>query len=490
MSGSEQAKIAIVGAGFSGIAMAIELQNKGITDFVILEKADDVGGTWRENTYPGAECDIASALYSYSFENNPEWEYKWSGQKQILSYIKKTVEKYGLRQYMRFGLEVVNARFDKAQARWSVDCKSRANGGDAHFDVQHVIFAIGQLHHPFTPNIEGAEDYQGQCFHSAKWDHDVKLEGKRVAVIGAAASAVQFIPEIAPKVEQLDVYQRSANWIFPKLDRPYTKFEQWLSEHIPFVSKFYRFKLWIRNEMLFHTVMKGKKWAQKLGRRTTLKFLEQEVSDPEKRKKLTPDYPVGAKRILFTDNYYAAINRDNVDLITDPIEGFTENGLRTANESRDYDVVIYGTGFKTNPFLSPMHIENHEGKALRDKWSEGAHAYLGITVSDFPNLFMMYGPNTNLGHNSIVIMSEAQSRYITQCILTLDKKGAKVVEVDAKEEAKFNEETQARLQESVWSQIEKSWYKDGNRITNNWSGSTWEYIRRTRRFDEERYHLS
>lgn len=478
--------LVIIGAGFSGLGLAIQLKKAGINDFVLLEKAGDVGGTWRENTYPGAECDIASALYSYSFEHNVDWQYKWAEQPQILAYLQGAAKKYALLEHIRFDTEMSEAEYQETQQRWLV---SSSDG--RQWSSQYLVSAVGQLHHPFTPEYPGQEKFSGPQFHSARWDHSVELQGKNIAVIGNAASALQFIPPVAAKAAKMTVYQRSANWVIPKLDRQYMVWEKWLTAKLPLIARIYRFNLWLRNEVVLYPVMRGNRlacWAILWVHR---RYINRHIKDPVLLDKLTPDYPIGAKRILVSDDYYAAMARDNVDLINEPIKGFSENAVIHADGSyHPVDVVIYGTGFKTNPFLSPMNIRGRDGLSLRAAWQEGAQAYFGMATKGFPNLFMMYGPNTNLGHNSIVIMSEAQSHYIVQCILKLKAEGKQALEVSAEAEVTFNLEIQQRLRKMAWNKIAVSWYKDGDKITNNWPGSTQEYLRRTRRVKWADYQIS
>lgn len=478
-------RVLIVGTGFSGIAMAIALQKAGIHDFVMLEKAQGVGGTWRENTYPGAECDIPSALYSYSFEHNPEWQYKWSEQPQILEYLQHTADKYSLTPKIKFGEEVVSADYDESARCWQIQSAS-----GARWASQFFITAVGQLHHPFVPDIPGQDRFQGIQFHSARWDHTADLSGKSVAVVGNAASALQFIPQIAPEVRQLTVLQRSANWVIPKLDRPYKPWEQWLSDKVPLVASLYRLRLWLRNELFVFPVMRGNRLLQAILRGMHMRYLKREIADPVLRQKLIPDYPLGAKRILFSDDYFAALARPNVELVTDRVAELTETSLLTAGgRSIPVDAVIYGTGFKTNPFLAPMNIRGLAGRALHQAWHDGAHAYLGVCTSGFPNLFMLYGPNTNLGHNSIILMAESQANYIATCIAELAAKGRRSMTVIDEVEQSYNDELQARLRSTVWNALTDSWYKDGARITNNWAGSTWEYMRRLKKIDWSAYQI-
>lgn len=475
----------IVGSGFSGLAMAITLKNSGDANFLILEKANDVGGTWRENHYPGAECDVPSSLYSFSFERKPDWDYTWSEQGQILDYLKHSAAKHGLYEHIRFNSEFSSARFCEDNT-WLI----RTRQGTT-ISARFLIMAVGQLHHPKLPAITGQSDFAGPQFHSAQWQHTVDYSGKRVAVIGSAASAVQFIPQLAKSAAQLVVFQRSANWISRKLDRPRRRWEQALVRHLPVIDRFTRLKVFLRNELIVFPAMKGKRLSSALLRLTCRSYLNDAIKDPALRKKLTPDYPIGAKRVLVVDGYYEALAQDNVTLETaaackiDTHSIHTENGTRHA-----VDIIIYGTGFITNPFLKGLDIQGRDGVRLENHWREGAHAYLGMQTAGFPNMFLMYGPNTNLGHNSIVLMSESQARYILKAITHVEQQGYQSIDIKASAETHYNDELQARLQHMVWQKIEGSWYKDGARITNNWPGRVMEYQRRTKRFQPGNYQFS
>ncbi len=486
-------RIAIIGTGFSGLCVGHHLKKRGQDNFTIFEKASAIGGTWRENTYPGAECDVPSALYSFSFERNPNWTYKWSEQPEILRYMDHCVEKFGLTPHIKFNTEVTEAHFDDAAGIWKV---STTDGETREFDV--VISAVGQLHKSSTPKIDGASSFEGPHFHSAHWDHDVDLTAKNVAVIGNAASALQFIPQIAPKAAKLNVFQRSANWVFPKNDREYNKFEKWLGSVFPPATQFYRFMIWLRGEVLLYPLMKLKQGEQDAdsglrgkARKQALQYLEEKIVDPDLRAKLTPDYPVGAKRILFSDDYYDALAQDNVNVVTNPIVRIVKNGVITEDGTvHEADALIYATGFISTDFLTPMQVTGRGGQSLNEKWSkDGAEAYLGITHTGFPNFFMMYGPNTNLGHNSIIVMIEAQTRYILSCLAALDANEAKWLDVTAQAQADYNAFLEGRMQEKIWTAVEKSWYLRDGKVTNNWVGRTSEYMRRTKHMTPEAYEF-
>lgn len=477
----------IVGTGFSGLAMAIKLKEKGITNFALLEKANDVGGTWRENTYPGAECDIPSALYSYSFEPYPDWEYKWSMQAQILEYIKYVTKKYDLYKYIHFKQEMTSAIWHEDSGHWAITTKS---GED--YQAKTFITAIGQLHHPSIPDFNGKMRFKGDSFHSAQWDHSVSLEGKTVGVIGNAASAVQFIPEIAKTASEVVIFQRSANWMLPKQDRLYKDWEKKLVRRFPFLLKLYRLRLWLLGGGFFFLMKKGYSAIRKLYEQKTIKFIKDHIEDPKLVEKLTPEYPMGAKRILFSDTYYAALARQNVKLLTGGIREITDEGVISGEGIfQNLDVIVYSTGFISNPFLLGLTLIGKDDITIQKAWKDGPENYLGITVSKFPNLFMMYGPNTNLGHNSIILMSEAQAEYIAQCVHEIISKNVKSMEVKPSAMNAYHQTTQERLKHMIWDKIDNSWYKSetGN-IPNNYPGRTMEYKRKTKRVKFEDYSFS
>ena len=468
--GKVDCKTLIIGAGFGGLCMGIKLRMREDTNFIIVEKADEVGGTWRENTYPGAECDIASALYSYSFAPNPAWDFKWAKQAQIHAYQKDIAQRYGLYDHIQFGREVVSAAFD--DGGWT----TRFSNGDI-IKSQFLVSAIGQLHLPKTPEIKGADAFRGETFHSARWDHDYDYQGKRIAVIGNAASAIQLIPELAEATDNLTVYHRTPNWIIPKKDRAYSGLEKWLGKRIPVLGKLYRFNLFAQGEFFLWRMIQGKPISSWMGKAWAKSALKKHIKDPELRRKLTPDFPIGAKRVLLSDKIYPAFAKDTVEVVTEGIEGFTAEGLRTKEgKTRAHDLVVYATGFHTNPFLKRLDVRGVDGRVLREHWADGASAYMGVMTDGFPNLFILYGPNTNTGHSSIIYKLENQVGYILQL---MDKAQTQVA-VKGEAEAEFAEEMQSRLAELTWSKVEASWYKVGKKIPNNWPGGALEYKRRNK----------
>ena len=477
----------IIGSGFSGICLAIQLKAKGIHDFIILEKAKNLGGTWRENTYPGAECDIPSALYSYSFEPYPYWEYKWSHQPQILEYLHHCATKYEILSHIHFQKELIAAEWNEEKDNWKVITKD-----GSIFYSKTFTTAIGQLHHPSTPNFKGKDSFEGVAFHSAQWNHEISLKNKIVGIIGTGASASQFIPQVAKEAKQVIIFQRSPNWMLPKQDRLYKNWEKQLVRRFPFLLKMYRLKLWLLGGALFILMKDGNHYLRKVYQSKTKKYIRENIDDLELRKKLVPKYPLGAKRVLFSDDYYASLNQKNVTLITESIQEINFEGLKTSNGiSHQMEVMVFGTGFKTNPFLLGIDIKGRNGITIQEAWKDSPKNYLGITVNDFPNLFMMYGPNTNLGHNSIIIMSEAQANYIVQCVDGLKKNNWKSLEVKKEVLQKYHDSIQERLRNMIWTKIEMSWYQSKNGdIPNNWPGRTMEYTRRTRRVDFSDFDIS
>lgn len=484
-SSGESPKIAIVGAGFGGLCMGIQLREAGIESFTIFEKAERVGGTWRANTYPGCECDIPSALYSFSFAPYAEWPNKWSHQPVILEYLEKCTDEFGVRPHLRLREGIAEIRWDEDAKRWHLKTES---GDEDDFDV--VVSATGQLSRPRFPNIPGREDFAGVSFHSAEWNHDHDLHGRKVAVIGNAASAIQFIPEIAPLVGKLTVFQRSANWMLPKNDRDYSEAEKKMLRAFPALSKIRRFLIWLSGELLIYPAMKRESWMRKRLEQKTVDYINETISDPALREKLVPDYPLGAKRILFSDNYYEAIEKNGVQIVTDAIDRITERGVLTADGTlHEVDTIIYATGFQTNDFLTPMRVTGRGGAVLNEVWRDGPEACLGLTVSGFPNLFFLYGPNTNLGHSSIIVMIESQVRYILSCLEQMKERGIAAVDVLPQTQERYNREMQERLAGSSWATVGDSWYVHNGKVTNNWPGRTTEYRKRTRHCDLADYEL-
>jgi len=476
----------IIGTGFSGLGMAIELQKRNV-EFLILEKADEIGGTWRDNTYPGCACDIPSHMYSFSFEPKADWTHLWSFQPEILDYLKGVTEKYGLRRYIRFGSHVDRAHWDDDENRWHVFTKD-----GREFVAQFVISGAGGLHIPLIPDFEGLDEFQGAAFHSAEWDHSVDLTGKRVAVIGTGASAIQIVPEIVKDVAELKVFQRTPAWVMP---RPNNPIPQWLRDvfsTVPGTRAAMRAGIyWIHEAVGF--AMTKEPRLLKIGELLGKWNIRRSIKDPELRRKLTPSYRAGCKRILNSDTYYRGIANPRTEVVTDAIARFTPRGIVTADGTeRELDVVVFATGFHVTDSYTYVHIKGPRGEDLVDRWNrEGIAALRGITVADMPNLFFLLGPNTALGHNSVVFMIESQIRYAAQAIAAVDKAGAEALAPTREAQDRYNEKLQRDLAGTVFNTGGcRSWYLDEHGVNRTlWSGMTWQYWLATRRFDPSEYEF-
>lgn len=461
----------IIGSGFGGLGMARHLRKMGIHKFVVLEKSDSIGGTWRDNTYPGAACDVPSHLYSFSFHLNPNWSQAFSPQREIQDYLLRCLDCFDLHHHVRYQCEVATATFDEEHALWQVTLTN----GDVLLS-QILISATGQLSRPQWPDIPGRECFQGKQFHSAQWDHGYSMQNRKVAVIGTGASAIQFVPEVAKQASHVTVFQRSAPWIIPKPDRAFTGMEKALFKHAPLVMKLYRGWIYSKLESRALAFSRMSFLLDLLVGRPFHALLEESIPDPDLRQKLVPDYPIGCKRILISNDYLTTLARPNVSVVTDDIREIDKHGVVTA-EGTHYpvDTMVFGTGFAATDFLSPMSIHGRQGKSLNEVWQQGAEAYLGMSVPGFPNFFMLYGPNTNLGHNSIIYMLESQMRHIVRCLKKMNQDNVKRIEVNASEFDTFNRRIHDKLQQTVWAQCQ-SWYvdKEGHSSA-NWPGFTLNY---------------
>ncbi|MEU0487258.1 NAD(P)/FAD-dependent oxidoreductase [Streptosporangium sp. NPDC006013] len=475
-------KIAIIGAGFGGLCMAIQLEKAGIRSYTIFEKGDNVGGTWRDNTYPGAGCDIPSHLYSFSFEKYSSWTRRFPEQPEILGYLERCADKYGVRSRLRLNTAVVAATFEESLGKWRV----RTAAGDELFDV--VVSAVGQLNQPRLPDIPGMSTFNGAAFHSARWDHSVDLTGRRVAVIGSGSSAAQLIPKVAEVADHLDVFQRTPNWVIPKADAVFGSGARAAFRYVPFLQRAYREWIYRYAEITLYPALAGG-WSSDPLRKRALEHLHDQVPDPVLRAKLTPDYPVGCKRIVADSKFYPALTRPNVDVVTDRITRIVPGGVETAAGLREADAIVYATGFETSDFLVPIQVTGRDGRHLAEEWKDGAEAYLGIAVPHFPNLFLLYGPNTNLGHSSIVFMIECQVRYIMGCLPQLVAHGP--MEVRPETMATWRRSLETAMERMVWQAGCTSWYKNAaGRVTNNWPGTTTAYRRITGAPDPDAFHFA
>lgn len=472
----------IIGAGFAGLGMAVTLKQRGEDDFLLLEKSDDVGGVWHDNTYPGAACDVPSHLYSFSFARHFRWSRRFAEQPEILAYLQSCARHYQLYDKICFNSTVRAAHWQEQQRCWQLQLSDGST-----LRCRALITATGQLNQPLLPNLPGIDSFTGEQFHSARWRHDIDLTGKRVAVIGTGASAIQFVPRVAHQAQRLTLFQRSAAYVIDKPDRRYRPFEHRLLQQFPILMSLDRLRIYLANEMRvlgFTSFKRAMAFYRSLFRRQ----LRRQVADKALRDTLTPDYPMGCKRILMSNDYYPALCQSNVRVISGGVQAINNNGvIDSQGREHNVDVIIFGTGFQATEFLAPMTITGRHGQTVNNAWRDGAEAYLGITVHGFPNLFMLYGPNTNLGHNSIIYMLESQFRYITQCLTTLHQQQP-VLEVRAEVQQAFNKKIQHELQNSVWSQGCDSWYKTASgKITNNWPGFTFRYRRATRQLNQTDY---
>ena len=491
MSTTEQAppppirtRALIIGSGFSGLGMGIELQRRGV-DFLILEKADEIGGTWRDNTYPGCACDIPSHMYSFSFEPKADWTHMWSFQPEIQDYLLGVTAKYGLRRYIHFGTHVVQARWADDEMRWHVFSDT-----GQEYIAQFLVSGAGGLHIPQIPEIEGRDEFAGVAFHSAQWDHNVDIRGKRVAVIGTGASAIQIVPAIAEDVAELQLYQRTPAWVMP---RPNNAFPQWVRRtfsYVPGTRAAMRAAIyWIHEGVGFAMTQQPR--LLKIGELMGRYNINRSIKDPELRRKLTPNYRAGCKRILNSDTYYRGIANPHTQVITERITKMTPTGIVTADGvEHPVDVVVWATGFHVTDSYTYVDIKGAGGEDLIERWNgEGMQAHRGIAVAGMPNLFFLVGPNTALGHNSVVFMIEQQIRYVGQAVEAVDKAGAAALTPSRRAQDEFNAELQHDLAGTVWNTGGcRSWYMDEKGVNRTlWSGMTWQYWLATRNLDPKEF---
>jgi cation diffusion facilitator CzcD-associated flavoprotein CzcO len=477
-------EVVIVGAGFGGIAAAVELRRHGITEVKILERAPDLGGTWFYNSYPGAACDVPSHLYSFSYAQRRDWTQLCSPQHEIHRYLHDVARTQGIDRLIEPNSTVTRCSWDEESCLWTV---TTAEGTSYAADA--LILATGQLHQPAYPRIEGIENFSGHSFHSAQWDHDYPLAGKRVAVVGTGASAVQFVPEIASQVAELKVFQRTGNWFLPRKNLPYPAAVRAAVKRIPGVQAFRRKFMFQYCEALTLAI-RHPRTVGRLARARSAAFMRSQLKDPEVRRRAWPDYTFGCKRILFSSYYLPALQRPNVELVSDSISGLTPDAIVTADGRRHVvDCIIWATGFRTTEFMFPMEIAGAAGRDLREYWAGGAHAHLGMTVPGFPNMFVMYGPNTNTSGGSIVFYLETQAGYIRQALQALGARRAGAIEVRPEVEAASDRALQARFAGTAWTECD-SWYRDEDgRIVANWPGYMREYLQRAERLDAGEYRF-
>jgi cation diffusion facilitator CzcD-associated flavoprotein CzcO len=490
----ERHKIVIVGSGFSGLGMGIALKKAGLTDFVILEKSTDLGGTWRDNQYPGCACDVPSPLYSFSFELSGSWSQLFAPRPEIWAYLHDVGAKYGIDEHMRYGCEVESMEWDDAAQLWTV----RTSAGDRY--VAHaVVSGAGALHIPSYPKISGLASFEGTAFHSSEWDQSCDLAGKRVAIIGTGASAIQIVPEVAKVAGQLTVFQRTPPWIQPRPNAPIPERTRRLLDTVPGTARGLRYAIyWMLETRALGFAVDPRLMAplEAMSR----KHLERQVPDPALRARLTPDYTIGCKRILLSSDYYPALQQPNVELVTEDIAEIVPTGVRTSNGSgnndggtlREFDVLIYATGFRVTDAAAQLNVTGRGGVKLADAWTSGVEALRGITVPGFPNMFLLLGPNTGLGHTSVVFMIETQVQHVLSCLRIMSKEQGTVIEAREESLRRYNDRLQRRLGRAVWNAGGcRSWYLDEHGVNRTlWPGFTFEYWARTRRARRAEYTVA
>ena len=476
--------VAVVGGGFGGIGTAIALKQRGIEDFLVFERGERLGGVWQHNTYPGIACDVPSHLYSYSFAPNPGWQRRYSPGPQIRDYLEECAQRFSVIDKVRTGVDVTGAAWDEEAALWRIT----TTAGD--YDARVLVAACGQLTEPSIPEVEGIERFAGPVFHSARWRPDLDLSGLRVAVVGTGASAIQFVPAIAPLVRQLHVFQRSAPWILPKTDRAYAAWENRLFERFPARQLAGRLANWA----LFEAAAPGfgdRRGILRPVAAINAALRRRQVPDPVLRERLRPTDEVGCKRLLVSSDWYPTLARPDVELVTGGVAQVTATAiLGNDGIGREVDVIIFGTGFQSNGFLAPMQVTGRGGQTLADAWDPLPHAYLGTSVNGFPNLFMLYGPNTNMGAGSAIYLLESQMRHVADAVGLLRRTRGRSLEVRSEVQDAFNAELRERLSRSVWESGCSNWYVDVHgHDTSNWPGTMTEFRRRSAKVGLDAYHL-
>jgi cation diffusion facilitator CzcD-associated flavoprotein CzcO len=481
---TQHTRIAIVGTGFAGLGMAIRLRQEGERDFVLLERADDIGGTWRDNTYPGCRCDVPSHLYSFSFAPNPNWSSTFSPQSEILDYLKDCAERHGVLPHVRFETELESASWDDEDGLWRIETSQ------GPLTAEILISGQGPLSDPSLPEVPGIDSFEGTAFHSAQWDHDHDLTGERVAVVGTGASAIQFVPEIQPKVSSLHVFQRTAPWVIPHRNRPLRRWERAIYRLFPPAQLAMRAAIyWARESFVLQFRHRA---VGRLLERIPMMHMRKQIRDPELREKLTPGYSIGCKRILPTNEWYPALAQPNVEVITEGITEIRPHSVVAADGSeREVDTIIFGTGFHVTDVPIADRIEGRDGRTLAETWQGSMQAYKGTTVAGFPNLFFLVGPNTGLGHTSIVFMIESQIAYVLDALRAMRRRGAEVLEVRREVQAAYNAELDRMTEGTVWVTGGcTSYYIDRNGHNSAlWPTYTWPFRRRLREFDAAAYSL-
>jgi cyclohexanone monooxygenase len=477
--------VGVIGAGPGGLALGIFLKKAGFRNFTIFDRADGVGGTWRTNTYPGLACDVKSHLYSYSFDLNANWSRLWSGQPEILEYLERCATRFDLGPHLRLNTEVTSAVWDTRSQTWLVG----ASGGEQHrFHI--LVSAVGLFNQPLLPDLVELEPFSGTVMHTANWDHSVELSGARVAVLGTGSTATQLLPEVARVASRVYAVQRSPTWILPKPDRVYTDREKWVFANIPLAKKLHRARLWLRSEAYISVIENGSARTRKFTS-IALKMLESTIDDEQLRARLTPDHPMGCKRLVFATDYLQTLTRPNVEVVSSAARALRSRSLVTDDGTElDVDVVVCATGFAAADYLGQIDVIGENGVSLRDTWNDGAFAYMGMAVPGFPNFFMLYGPNTNQGSNSIIFVLEAQANYIVRALKHLRRQGKSYVAVRQDATAKFIADIDRWMVGTVWTTRCSNYFRAANgRVVTQWPRSARAFWAMTRRFRPADYAL-
>ncbi|MFE0043211.1 flavin-containing monooxygenase [Streptomyces albireticuli] len=482
----EHTRVAVIGSGFGGLGAAVRLRREGITDFVVLERADSIGGTWRDNSYPGCACDVPSHLYSFSFAPNPRWPRNFSGQPHIRAYLEHVADTFGIRPHLRLGCEVRGLRWDAGRLLWEIDTAAGPRTADV------VVSACGPLSDPSVPDVPGLDTFPGAVFHSSRWDHSYDLRGKRLAVVGTGASAIQIVPAVQPDVRRLTLFQRTAPWVLPRADRRITAVERWLHTHVPPTRTVRRGLLWgVREAQVSVFTKRPERFG--LVENVARAHLRKAVKDPALRAALTPDYRIGCKRILLSNDYYPALTRPNVDVVTSGLAEVRGSTLIAADGTEtEADALVFGTGFRVTDVPMAAHVTGVDGVTLAEAWKGGMATLRGASIHGFPNFLMILGPNTGLGNSSMILMIESQLNYLADYMRQLDTLGGRAA-LDARRSAMgvWNRGLQSRMKRTVWSTGGcRSWYLDAEgRNTTLWPDTTSAFRRATRRVDLAEYQL-
>lgn len=470
--------VGIIGAGPGGLALGIFLRKAGFGDFTIFDREDGVGGTWRINTYPGLACDVKSHLYSFSFDLNPHWSRLWSGQQEILEYFERCARRHRLDANLKLNTEIVSANWDSSTRTWRL---TTAAGEEHTFDI--VVSAIGMFTQPVMPDLVQEERFAGTIMHTARWDHSVDLRDARVAVLGTGSTAAQLVPEVAKVAAQVYSVQRSPTWVLPKPDRPYTEREKWLFSHVPLAKKIYRTRLWLRSESNIAVIENGSDKTQEF-KAIALRTLEATIADEELRSKLTPEHPFGCKRLVFATDYLQALSKAHVEVVSSPARTLRSRSLVTKDGTElDVDVVLCATGYAAADYLGQIEVQGADGTSLHDTWRDGAFAYLGMAVPGYPNFFMLYGPNTNVGSNSVIFMLEAQAHYIVRALKYMRRKNKPYIEVRPEVMSGFLAKIDTWMQGTVWLTRCSNYFRAANgRVVTQWPRSARDFWGLTRWF--------